>query len=91
MIKRKRERKDLMTRIKEKAVEMIQRMPDDNMFYVINILQNLEEMTANKDTDREQAMKAFQDLLKFSGRLPEDFDADKELAVAREEKYGNIG
>ena len=91
MIKRKRERKDLMTRIKEKAVEMIQRMPDDNMFYVINILQNLEEMTANKDTDREQAMKAFQDLLKFSGRLPEDFDADKELAAAREEKYGNIG
>ncbi len=80
-----------MTRIKEKAVEMIQRMPDDNMFYVINILQNLEEMTANKDTDREQAMKAFQDLLKFSGRLPEDFDADKELAAAREEKYGNIG
>ncbi|MDE7339638.1 MAG: dihydrodipicolinate reductase [Lachnospiraceae bacterium] len=81
----------MMTRIKEKAVEMIQRMPDDNMFYVINILQNLEEMTANKDTDREQAMKAFQDLLKFSGRLPEDFDADKELAAAREEKYGNIG
>lgn len=80
-----------MTRIKEKAVEMIQRMPDDNMFYVINILQNLEEMTANKDTDREQAMKAFQDLLKFSGRLPEDFDADKELAAVKEEKYGNIG
>ena len=39
-----------MTRIKEKAVEMIQRMPDDDMFYVINILQNLEEMTARKDT-----------------------------------------
>ena len=37
-----------MTRIKEKAVEMIQRMPDDDMFYVINILQNLEEMTAKK-------------------------------------------
>lgn len=80
-----------MTRIKEKAVEMIQRMPDDNMFYVINILQNLEEMTANKDTDREQAMAAFQNLLRFSGRLPQDFDADKELEAAREEKYGNIG
>ena len=45
-----------MTRIKEKAVEMIQRMPDDDMFYVINILQNLEEMTAKKDTEREQVM-----------------------------------
>lgn len=80
-----------MTRIKEKAVEMIQRMSDDDMFYVINILQNLEEMTARKDTEKEQAMAAFRDILKYTGRLPEDFDADKELAEAREEKYGNLG
>ena len=72
-----------MTRIKEKAVEMIQRMPDDDMFYVINILQNLEEMTAKKDAEREQVMAAFQDILKYRGRLPEDFDADKELAEAK--------
>lgn len=64
---------------------MIQRMPDDDMFYVINILQNLEEMTARKDTEKEQAMAAFQDILMYRGRLPEDFDADKELAEAREE------
>ena len=80
-----------MTRIKEKAVEMIQRIPDDDMFYVINILQNLEEMTARKDTEKEQAMAAFQDILRYRGRLSEDFDADKELAEARDEKYGNLG
>ena len=80
-----------MTRIKERAVEMIQRMPDDDMFYVINILQNLEEMTANKNADRERALEALQDILKYRGRLPKDFDADEELAKAREEKYGNIG
>lgn len=80
-----------MTRIKEKAVEMIQRIPDDDMFYVINILQNLEEMTARKDNEKEQAMAAFQDILRYRGRLSEDFDADKELAEAREEKYGNLG
>lgn len=81
-----------MTRIKERAVEMIQRIPDADMLYVINILQNLEEMTANKDKDRdrENAMAAFQDILQYRGRLPEDFNADKELAEAREEKYGNI-
>ena len=82
---------DKMTRIKERAVEMLQRIPDSDMFYVINILQNLEEMTTNKDKDREQAMAAFQDILKYRGRLPKDFDADEELAEAREEKYGNIG
>ena len=79
-----------MTRIKERAVEMIQRMPDDDMLYVINILQNLEEMTTKKDVDRKQAMAAYQDLMKYRGRLPEDFEADKKLAEAREEKYGSI-
>ena len=79
-----------MTRIKERAVEMIQRMPDDDMLYVINILQNLEEMTTKKDVDRKQAMAAYQDLMKYRGRLPEDFEADKELAEAREAKYGSI-
>lgn len=79
-----------MTRIKERAVEMIQRMPDDDMFYVINILQNLEEMTSKKSTEKKQAIAAYQNILKYRGRVPEDFDADKELAEAREEKYGNI-
>ena len=64
---------------------------DEKMFYVINILQNLEEMSSNRPADKKQAMEALQNVLKFSGRLPEDFDADKELQEAREEKYGNIG
>lgn len=80
-----------MTQIKERAVELIQRMPDDNMLYVINILQNLEKMAADKNTDKKQAMTALENILKLKGRLPEDFDADLELKTAREEKYGNIG
>lgn len=80
-----------MTRIKERAVEMIQRIPDDDMLYVINILQNLEAMTARKDIEKEGAIEAYQDILKYRGRLSEDFNADKELAEAREEKYGNFG
>ena len=104
-----------MTQMKERAVELIERIPDEKMFYVINILQNLEEMSSNRPADKKlglpenngetpvrldkekaeqykkQAMEALQNVLKFSGRLPEDFDADKELQEAREEKYGNIG
>ena len=81
----------MMTQMKERAVELIERIPDEKMFYVINILQNLEEMSSNRPADKKQAMEALQNELKFSGRLPEDFDADKELQEAREEKYGNIG
>ena len=81
----------MMTQMKERAVELIERIPDEKMFYVINILQNLEEMSSNRPADKKQAMESLQNVLKFSGRLPEDFDADKELQEAREEKYGNIG
>ncbi len=79
----------MMTQIKERAVELIERIPDDNMFYVINILQNLEEMSSDKTADKRQAMEALENVLKFSGRLSEDFDADRELEMARKEKYGN--
>jgi len=41
-----------MTLMKEKAVEMIQRMPEDNMLYVINILQNLEKMSEDKESEK---------------------------------------
>ena len=38
----------MMTQMKERAVELIERIPDEKMFYVINILQNLEEMSSNR-------------------------------------------
>ena len=66
-----------MTQMKERAVELIERIPDEKMFYVINILQNLEEMSSNRPADKKQAMEALQNVLKFSGRLPEDFDAER--------------
>lgn len=77
----------MMTQMKERAVELIERIPDEKMFYVINILQNLEEMSSNRPADKKQAMEALQNILKFSGRLPADFDADKELEEARETSY----
>lgn len=80
-----------MTQIKEKAVDLIRQMPKDHMFYVIDMLQNLKISIANKENDKKQAMAAFQNLQKFRGRLPENFDADKELEEARNEKYGNPG
>ena len=70
-----------MTLVKERAIEMIQRMPEDDMLYVINILQNLEAMSIDKEKDRQRAKLALMD----------DFDMKKELQEAREEKYDNFG
>lgn len=76
-----------MTLIKERAVEMIRRMPEDNMLYVVNILQSLEAMTIDKEKDKERARAALADILSMEKRLPEDFDPQKELQEARMEKY----
>ena len=67
-----------MTQTKERAIEMIQRMPEDNMLYVINILQNLEAMSADKEKDRQKAKRALADILRMEKRLPEDFAPKKE-------------
>lgn len=79
-----------MTLIKEKAVEMIERMPEDHMIYVIGILQNLEAMSVEKQRDKQKAQKALTSILGMEKRLPEDFDFKKELQEMREEKYDNF-
>ncbi len=76
---------------KEKAVEMIRRMPEGNMTYVINILQNLEAMSIDKDADKKRAQNALAEILSMEKRLPDDFDLEKELEEARKEKYENLG
>lgn len=80
-----------MTLMKEKAVEMIRRMPEDNMTYVINILQNLEAMSIDRNEDKERAQNALAEILSMEKRLPDDFDPEKELREARAEKYENLG
>lgn len=84
------ERVNLISLMKERAVKMIQHIPEENMYYVVNILENLQAMSVNKDKDREMAKAALKDILNMERRLPDDFDMKKELAEAREERYGNL-
>ncbi len=41
-----------MTQIKKRAVEIIQRIPDDDMVYVVNILENLESLIKRQNIDK---------------------------------------
>lgn len=79
-----------MTLIKERAVKMIQHMPEETMLYVVNILENLQAMSINKENDQKKATDALEDILNMEKRLPDNFDFKKELAEAREERYGHI-
>ncbi|MDO4261276.1 MAG: dihydrodipicolinate reductase [Eubacteriales bacterium] len=77
-----------MTQIREKTLKMIERMPEEKVIYIFNILQNIEalSMTAPSDVTKD-SMAAFDVLMKYRGTLPEDFDYKRELEEARDEKY----
>ncbi len=84
------ERVICVTLAKEKAVEMIRRMPENNMLYVINILKNLEEMSGDRGEDQKKAERALEAVLNLEKRLPENFNFKKELEEAREERYDDF-
>lgn len=80
-----------MTQIREKTLKMLEKLPDDKLIYVFNILQNIE---AFSQSDKIQYLPsredAFETLMKYSRSLPEDFDYKAELEAAREERYGGF-
>lgn len=78
-----------MTALQKEAVRMVEKMQDDDVMQVIAFMKNIEVMETSID-DRNRAMKGLEILKSFAGTLPEDFDYKKELAEAREAKYGRI-
>jgi hypothetical protein len=80
-----------MTEVKTRAVELISRLPDDKMTYVLDILQAFEETNA-LETGANRPIKTgeprgYQRLLKYRGTLNRHVDIKKERAEALDEKY----
>ena len=74
-----------MSLLQEKAVSMIGSLSDENVRFLIEIIQRLMP---------DDGMEAFCRLNnareEIRQYLPEDFDPDKELEEARAERYGSI-
>ena len=79
-----------MTVIKEQAIEMIKKLPDDKVIYVVNILEGLEGLYSGNE---EQALSklAYQALQHLRRRGTEDIDYKSELTEALEENYESLG
>ncbi|MDR1893535.1 MAG: hypothetical protein LBQ61_02430 [Spirochaetales bacterium] len=80
-----------MTEVKTRAIELINRLPDDKMTYVLGILQVFEE-TGALETGANSPIKTgeprgYQRLLKYRGTLNRHVDIKKEYAEALDEKY----
>ncbi len=76
----------------EQVISHVVNMSDVDAKFILEIIERLipEEKTAVNPATSDK-MEAFQRLEQLRGGFPADFDPDKELAEAREEKYGNIG
>lgn len=79
-----------MSGLQEQAVQMIGNLSDDNVSFLIEIIQRLMPSTG-KNTD--ESMQAYYRLdtarEEIRQYLPKDFDPDKELEEARAERYGS--
>ena len=75
-----------MTAIKQKAISMIENLPEEKILLLLNFLQNLNEQT-EKNNRLAEKEKAFSELENLRIKAP-DLDYKKELQSCREERFG---
>ena len=76
-----------MTALKKEAVELIDKIDDSEMVEVVALLKNFE-VGKKREQDLQEGLEGLEILNSFVGILPQDFDYEKELEEALEEKYG---
>ncbi|MCM1099786.1 MAG: hypothetical protein NC079_09710 [Clostridium sp.] len=81
-----------MSKTQEQVINHVINMSEIDAKFILEIIERLipKEETAVNPVVSDK-MKAFQKLEQLRGGFSTDFDPDKELAEAREEKYGHIG
>ncbi len=63
-------------------------MQEDKIKLIIQYMQEIEIASEKDDFQVNGSLNALKELQELSGRFPEDFDYEKELQEALEEKYG---
>ena len=86
-----------MTALKYEAIQLLEQVPEEQMPYVIQYIKRLTDRRYQKmefSSDKATAtpkMKAFLELEEMLMPVSPELDYDKELAEARDEKYGYFG
>ena len=76
-----------MSAIQEKAIEIIKQLPDYKVEALLVLASDELEL---KKLRQQKKQEALHNILTRKAELPEDFEPDKELMEALEEKYGPI-
>ncbi len=73
-----------MTATRREAIELLERVPEDKLSFVIQIMQGVNGLYNDSNKERKEAFARLEQLRK-KGTVTDD---DAELASYREDKYG---
>lgn len=79
-----------MTQIKKRAFDIIQKLPDDKVVFVVRILEGLEGLCRSQEDEKSVSQRAYQNLQKYRKEGLQEVDYKAELEQALEEKYEGI-
>ncbi len=79
-----------MTLMQEQAMDLIKKMPDEKIYYLIHLLEDFVEPSTLYNTESTASQRAYQNLQKFRHRGTVERDYKAELCTALEEKYEGI-
>ena len=80
-----------MSTLQEQAVQMICGLSDDNVSFLIEIMQRLMPVQYENEGEKLKAFHRLDDArAEMKQYFPDDFDADKELEEARAGRYESI-
>lgn len=74
-----------MTALRKDAMDLLEQMPEDKLYYIVQIMQGVSGLY--ETGDQEARDRAFERLEGLRRKVPH-LDYDKELESYREEKYG---
>ena len=77
-----------MTALQRDAIDLVQRMPEDKLYFIIQIMQGIDGLSQTDRERKKRKQAAFVELEKLRKYVP-DLDEERELEEWREEKYGN--
>ncbi len=78
---------DDMTSLRKNAFELLEKIPEDKLTFVIQIMQGVNGLYNDDSAEREAA---FERLEKIRKKV-DDLNYGEELTAYREEKYGHAG
>ena len=73
-----------MTAIRREAIELLEKVPEDKLIYIIQIIQGVNGLYTDSTSERKEAFARLEQLRR-KGTVSDD---DAELATYREAKYG---